>query len=67
MLRRLTLNCSFREFLDETLWDRFVCELMNSSVRRRLLAERTLTLKTAVDLSKTLARVEVETTLVYRN
>ena len=64
VLRKLTLNCNFREFLDETLRDRFVCGLINGSIRRRLLAEQTLTLKIAIDLAKTLESAEVETKLM---
>ena len=33
---------------------------MNSSICQRLLAERTLTLKTAINLAKTLINAEVE-------
>ena len=61
MLRKFTLHCNFREFLDELLRDRFVYGLIKGSIRRRLLAERTLTLKTATDLAKTLESAEVET------
>ena len=64
MLQKLTLNCNFREFLDEALRGRFVCGLINGSIRRRLLAERTLTLKMAIDLAKTLETAEVETKLM---
>ena len=39
-LRKLTLNCDFKDFLDQALRDRFVCGLQNNSIRRRLLAER---------------------------
>ena len=66
MLQKLTLNCDFREFLDETLRDRFVCVLINGSIGRRLLAEQTLTLKIAIDLAKTLERAEAETKLMNR-
>ena len=64
MLRKLTLNCDFREFLDEALRDRFVCGLINDSICRRLLAERILTLKIAIDLARTLESAEVETKLM---
>ena len=37
---------------------------MNSSIRRRLLAERTLTLKSAIDLAKTLESAQAETKLI---
>ena len=53
-LRKLTLNCHFKRFLDEVLRDRFVCGLISNSTRRRLLAERTLTLKTAINFAETL-------------
>ena len=66
MLQKLTLNCDFREFLDEALRDRFVCGLINGSIGRRLLAEQTLTLKIVIDLAKTLERAEVETKLMNR-
>ena len=59
VLWQLTLNCNFREFLDEALQDRFVCGLINGSIHRQLLAERTLTLKIAIDLAKTLESAEV--------
>ena len=64
VLRKLTLNCNFREFLDEALRGRVVCGLINDSIRRRLLAERTLTLKMAIDLAKTFESAEVETKLM---
>ena len=63
-VRKLTLNCNFREFLDKALRDRFVCGLISNSTRRRLLAERTLTLKTAINSAKTLESAEVETQLI---
>ena len=64
MLRKLTLNCNFRKILDEALRDWFVCWLINGTIRRKLLAERTLTLKIATDLAKTLESAEVETKLI---
>ena len=64
VLRKYTLHCNFRGFLDEALRGRFVHGLINSSIRRRLLAERTLTLKPAIDLAKTLESAEVETKLI---
>ena len=64
VLRKFTLNCSFRKFLDKVLRDRFVCGLINGSICRRLLEERTLTLKMVVDLAKTLESAEVETKLM---
>ena len=53
-LRKLTLNCDFKDFLDQALKDRFACGLQNNSIRRRLLEERKLTLKSATELGKTM-------------
>ena len=50
--------------LDKSLPDRFARGLMNSSIRQRLLAERTLILKTKIDLAKTLESAEVEKKLI---
>ena len=61
VLRKLTLNCNFREFLDQALRGRFVCGLINGSIHRRLLAEQTITLKMVINLVKTLKSAEVET------
>ena len=47
-LRKLTLNCNFKDFFEQALRDRFVCGLQNNGIRRRLLAERKLTLKSAI-------------------
>ena len=35
-LRKLTLNCEFKDYLDQALKDRFVCGLQNNNIRRRL-------------------------------
>ena len=53
-LRKLTLNCDFEDFLDQALRDHFVCGLQNNSMQRRLVAERKLTLKSAIELAKTM-------------
>ena len=63
-LRKLTLNCDFKDFLDQALRDRFVCGLQNNSIRRRLLAERKLTLKLAIELAKTIKNADLETQII---
>ena len=35
-LRKLTLNCEFKDYLDQALKDHFVCGLQNNNIRRRL-------------------------------
>ena len=57
-LRKLTLNCDFKDFLDQALRDRFACGLQNNSIRRRLLEERKLTLKSATELGKTMKHLK---------
>ena len=64
LLQKLASNCNFREFLDEVLRDRFVCGLIDGSIRRRLLAEQAFTLKIAIDLAKALKSAEIETKLI---
>ena len=63
-LRKITLNCDFKDFLDQALRDRFVCGLQNNSIRRRLLAERKLTLKLAIELAKTMENADLETQII---
>ena len=63
-LRKLTLNCDFKDFLDQALRDRSVCGLQNNSIRRRLLAERKLTLKSAIELAKTMENADLETQII---
>ena len=50
-LRRLATHCKFSTFLEEALRDRLVCGLRSESIQKRLLAEKNLTLKTALDLA----------------
>ena len=54
-LRRLAARCSFpRDYLDETLRDRFVCGLNSESFQKRLLAEKDLTMQTALEKAQNL-------------
>ena len=48
-LRRLSLHCEFREYLEEALRDRFVCGLRSETTQKRLLAEPNLKLQDALD------------------
>ena len=50
-LRRLSRYCNFQAFLDEAIWDKFVCGMINSSICKRLLTEDNLTLDTAIKLA----------------
>ena len=43
-LRRLAAHCEFRNYLNEALRDRFVCELLHGGIHCRLLFEASLIL-----------------------
>ena len=55
MLRKLTLNCNFSQFLDDALRERFVCGLRNCILQA---------LKTAIDLAKISKSAEDEAKLI---
>ena len=63
-LRKLTLSCDFKDFLDQAFRDRFVCGLQNNSIRRRLLAKRKLNLKSVIELAKTMENANLETQII---
>lgn len=50
-LNELSVNCKFQDYFDDALRDKFVCGLKNEDIRKRLLAETTLTLTNAVDMA----------------
>ena len=50
--------------MDQALRDRFVCGLQNNNIRRRLLKERNLTLKSAIELAKTMENADLETQII---
>ena len=54
-LRKLTTHCKFedtKDFLEESLRDRFVCGLRSEGTRKRLLTEKTLTFAKAIDVAQ---------------
>ena len=48
-LQKIAETCEFGAYREEAIRDRFVCGLRSQSIQRKLLAEATLTLQTAVD------------------
>ena len=50
-LRKMTEYCNFGDFLNDALRDKFVCGMDSSSIRKRLLTEKDLTLEKAVSLA----------------
>ena len=57
-LRHLAARCEFGASLDEVLWDRFVCGLMDESVQKSLLSVRALMLAAAVEKAKSVEAVK---------
>ena len=54
-LRRLAARCNFpRDYLDETLRDRFVCGLRSESIQKQLLAEKELTMTKVLEKAQNL-------------
>ena len=63
-LRKVSLYCEFKAFVDDALRDKFVCGLKKSNIRRRLLTKKALTLQTAVEIAKNLDQAEFENELI---
>ena len=66
-LRRLSRYCEFGGFLDEAIRDKFVCGLLNSSIRKRLLTEENLNLERATNLALSLEASKHENKLMDNN
>ena len=60
-LRNLATHCQFADYLEEALWDRFVCGIQDAAIQRRLLAEKELTLAKAMDLALSMEAAEKNT------
>ena len=55
-LRAIAVHCNFGDSLDTMLRDRIVCRISDGHTQRRLLAESTLTLKSAMTIAQSLER-----------
>ena len=51
-LCKLTEHCDFRNNLDEALRDRLVCGIVSVPIQKRLLAEKELDLKKAMEIAQ---------------
>ena len=49
-LRKLAIHCNFAANLEDSLRDRFVCGLRHDAMQRRLLSEKELTYKKAMEI-----------------
>ena len=63
-LRKMTEYCAFGNFLNDALRDRFVCGMGNSSIRKRLLTEKDLTLEKAVSVAVSMEASSTENELM---
>ena len=59
-LRKLSLHCEFKEFLNDALRGKFVCGIRDHNIRKRLLVERKLDVKSALELAKSLEKSAAE-------
>ena len=50
-LKRAATDCQYEAFLEESLWDQFVCGLASEAIRRRLLLEKELTLTKMAEIA----------------
>ena len=51
-LRKCAEHCNFQDKLDEALQDRLVCGLRSETIQKRLLAEKNLTLASAIEMAQ---------------
>ena len=64
-LQKLAETCEFGEYREEAIRDRFVCGLKVRSIQRKLLAEATLSLQTAIEKACAAELTEKETAVVH--
>ena len=64
-LQKLAETCEFGGYREEAIRDRFVCGLRVRSIQRKLLAEATLTLQTAVEKACAAELTERETSVLH--
>ena len=63
-LRKMTEYCEFGGFLNDALRDKFVCGLNNTSIRKRLLTEKNLTLDNAINMATSIVASITESELM---
>ena len=51
-LKKLAEHCEFRDYREEALRDRLVCGLLNEAIQKRLLTQKDLTLREAVEIAQ---------------
>ena len=66
-LRRLSIRCGFGTFLNQALRDKLVCGLLDEGTKKKLLAEKNLDLKNAVQIAQGMEAAEKNTKLLRGN
>ena len=66
-LRRLSIHCGFGTFLNQALRDKLVCGLLDEGTKKKLLAEKNLDLKNAVQIAQGMEAAEKNTKLLRGN
>ena len=60
-LRKLAIHCNFAANLEDSLRDRFVCGLRHDAMQRRLLSEKELTYKKAMEIAQAMEAADRDT------
>ena len=63
-LRKISEHCEFGQFLEDAIRDRFVCGVIDSSIRKQLLTEADLTLEKATSIAFSLEASSHENELI---
>ena len=53
-LQKLSIRCEFGTFLDQALWDRFVCGVRNETTQKKLLTEDRLSVARALEIAQSI-------------
>ncbi|XP_035245407.1 uncharacterized protein LOC118211929 isoform X2 [Anguilla anguilla] len=67
VLKKLAEHCEFGDYLDEVMRDRFVCGLRNEAIQQRLLTEKSLTFRKAVEVAVSVDTVTRESAHLTRS
>ena len=60
-LRKLAIHCNFAANLEDSLRDRFVCGVRHDAMQRRLLSEKELTYKKAMEIAQVMEAADRDT------
>lgn len=67
VLKKLAEHCEFGDYLDEAMRDRFVCGLRTEAIQERLLTEKCLTFRKAVQVAISVESITRESEQLSRS